>query len=65
MSSAERGRATIVSLTERSETEGIPPYQLRVAKAQRAPIKRFTIRAARCTMPVKDTGPEEAKTYIE
>ena len=28
VSSVERGRATVVSLTERSETEGILPHQL-------------------------------------
>ncbi len=32
---SERSRATVVSLTERSETEDIPPYQLSEAQAQR------------------------------
>ncbi len=36
VSTVERGRATVVSLTERSETEDIPPYQLRVAYAERS-----------------------------
>ena len=47
VSYAERSRATIVSLTERRETEGIPPYQLKrkrsVSGANLSPPRRHQI----------------------